>query len=306
MDVVFMGTPRFAVPSLEALVSAHRVLGVFTQPDRPSGRGRRPAPPPVKHAAAAAGLPVYQPESLRDPAVTGTLAALRPDVICVAAYGRILPREVLGIPAHGCINVHASLLPRYRGAAPIERAILAGDEVTGVSIMRMEEGLDTGPYASQVPVPIEDLTADELADVLAAAGAEALVATLAAIATGTVSWTPQDESQATYAPKITAEDVALCPDLDVATALRRIRASSRRAPARLRVGDTCMTVAAAQASVTTLPMGSVQAGPGGLVVGFSDGGVELTVVRPAGRASMSGDAWSCGARLDDSAEWTAL
>ncbi|GAB4285366.1 MAG: methionyl-tRNA formyltransferase [Coriobacteriia bacterium] len=306
MDVVFMGTPQFAVPSLQALVGAHRILGVFAQPDRPSGRGRRPAPPPVKHAAAAAGLPVYQPDSLRDPAVTGTLAALRPDVVCVAAYGKILPREVLGIPAHGCINVHASLLPRHRGAAPIERAILAGDTVTGVSIMRMEEGLDTGPYALQVPVPIDDLTAEQLADTLAAVGAEALIATLADISTGSVMWIPQDESQATYAPKITAEDVALCPEIDATTALRRIRASSRRAPARLRVGDTCMTVVAARESDVSLPMGAVQAGSGGLIVGFRDAAVELTVVRPAGRASMSGDAWSCGARLDDSAEWTAL
>ncbi len=301
-----MGTPQFAVPSLQALRSVHRVLGVFTQPDRPSGRGRRPAPPPVKHAAAAAGLPVYQPGSLRDPTVVSTIAALRPDVICVAAYGNILPREILAIPAHGCVNVHASLLPRYRGAAPIERAILAGDEVTGVSIMRMEEGLDTGPYATQVAVPTGDLTADELADVLAKIGADALVRTLDEIATGSVEWTPQDDSAATYAPKITAEDVALSPGLEAVTALRMIRASSRRAPARLRVGDTCMAVAAAKVSDVALPMGAVRSGPDGLVIGFRDQGVELTVVRPAGRASMSGQAWSCGARLDDQAEWTAL
>jgi methionyl-tRNA formyltransferase len=188
MRVVFMGTPDFAVPSLRALAAAHDVLAVYTAPDRPAGRGLHLQPSAVKVAADAMGLDVAQPESFKDVAAVESLTALHPDVLCVAAYGLILPRAALDAPRLGSLNVHASLLPRWRGAAPIERAILAGDDLAGVSIMLMEEGLDTGPFALQVAVPVLEAVAAELRSALAQAGARALLAVLDEMTTGVVSW----------------------------------------------------------------------------------------------------------------------
>ena len=174
MRIIFMGTPEFAVPILRRITPHHNVTALFTQPDRPCGRGRELCSTPVKIAGTELGIDVYEPESLRDPQVLALLRRDALDVIVVAAYGKILPAEVLDIPRHGCINVHASLLPRHRGAAPVHHAILAGDEVTGVSIMLMEEGLDTGPVALQREVAIRDKTVDELTEELSIVGAEAL------------------------------------------------------------------------------------------------------------------------------------
>jgi len=165
--IVMMGTPAFAVPTLDALLGAHDVAAVYCRPDRASGRGRKVVASPMKEQALAAGVPVEQPATLRDPEAVATLSSYAPDVIVVAAYGLILPPEVLAVPQHGCLNVHGSLLPRWRGAAPVQRAILAGDEVTGVSIMQMEEGLDTGPWCLQVSVPVDEKSADEPAVELA-------------------------------------------------------------------------------------------------------------------------------------------
>src|SRR5574340_759199 len=175
MRVVFMGTPAFAVPSLKALLAHHDVALVVTRPDGPAGRGHTLRPTAVKSAALEAGIDVFQPAKL-DAEARERIAAARPDVICVAAFGALLPSEVLAIPPCGCINVHASLLPRYRGAAPIQRSILAGDAETGVSIMRMEQGLDTGPYATRCTVAIGQRYAAEGEEELAVKGAEALLA----------------------------------------------------------------------------------------------------------------------------------
>lgn len=205
---VFMGTPEFALPTLQGLLSAGVDLcAVFTQPDRPRGRGKLLAPPPVKEMAVAHGLPVFQPQKLRDPAVVETLRSLRPDLIVVVAYGQILPASILDIPRYGCINVHASLLPRYRGAAPINKAIVDGEQVTGVTTMLMDVGLDIGDMLVKraTEIGIEE-TAGQLHDRLALLGREAMAETLRRLCEGTLRPEPQDDAQSSYAPMMKKED----------------------------------------------------------------------------------------------------
>lgn len=204
MRILFMGTPDFAVPSLEALLAAgHTVVGAFTQPDKPKNRGMKLQAPPVKVCALAHDVPVFQPTKLRDGTALAQIQALAPDLIVVAAYGRILPQEILDWPKYGCINVHSSLLPRYRGAAPIHWAILNGDRTTGVTIMHMALALDAGDIISQAETPIDpDETVEQLHDRLAQLGADLLVRTVAAIADGTAARTPQREEDVTLAPML--------------------------------------------------------------------------------------------------------
>ncbi len=211
LRVVFFGTPEFAVPTLEALRrSRHRMVGVVTQPDRPRGRGHKTSDAPVKAHALAAGVPLLQPERLRDPAFVAALSALAADLAVVAAYGKILTDEVLAVPPLGFINVHASLLPRYRGAAPVHRAILAGERETGVTIMRVVQALDAGPMLASVRRPIgPDETSEDVERDLARLGAGLLVSTVDAIADGHVIETPQDEGASTYAHRLTKEDGAI-------------------------------------------------------------------------------------------------
>ena len=222
--VVFMGTPDFAVPALEAVGKRWEVTLVVTQPDRPSGRRRMPAEPAVKVAARELGLPLYQPETLRSEEALAMLQQARPAVIVVAAFGQILPKSVLDLPPHGCLNIHASLLPKYRGAGPVAAAILAGDEVTGVSIMLMDPGLDTGPVLTQVPEPIRpDDTTGTLTARLARLGADLLVDTLPRWLRGEVTPQPQDEAHVTYAPRIAKEDGLIDwtrPSEEIARAVR--------------------------------------------------------------------------------------
>ena len=208
MRLVFMGTPAFAVPSLEALIHAgHRVAAVVTQPDRPAGRGKRPTPPAVKEVALRHGLPVWQPERVRDPGVVAALADLRPEAIVVVAFGQILPRDILVLPPAGCINVHASLLPRYRGAAPIHWAIINGEKETGVTTMFIDEGLDTGDIILQAAIPIgPDDNVGLVHDRLAHLGGELLLRTLELVAGGKAPRLPQDPDLATYAPPLRPED----------------------------------------------------------------------------------------------------
>lgn len=304
MRVVFMGTPAFAVPALHALARAHDVVAVYTRPDKPAGRGKTLTPSPVKREATELGLTVLQPATLRTQEAAATLAELEPDVVCVAAYGLILPPAILETPAWGCINIHGSLLPRWRGAAPVERAILAGDTETGVSIMRMEEGLDTGPYAAQVAIPIHDHDAETLASLLAETGAAALLDVLSLIRSGHAVWTEQDGSLATYAEKITREDVALAPSLPVTGVLRRVLASSRRAPARIRVGEAELTVVRAVRSDVSPQPGAISCSADTVVIGADDGGVALVEVTPAGRKPMPASAWARGARLTGDERWS--
>ncbi len=207
MRIVFMGTPEFAVPSLKRLVEdGHEIAGVLTQPDKPKNRGMKLTASPVKAAALTHGLPVYQPATLKDDGVYDTLSGLAPDLIVVAAYGKILPKRILDLPRLGCINVHSSLLPKYRGAAPINWAVLNGEPETGVTIMYMAEGLDTGDIISQRATPIDpDETVETLHDRLAVLGAELLGETVAAIGAGTAHRTPQDDGESSYAPMLSRE-----------------------------------------------------------------------------------------------------
>jgi methionyl-tRNA formyltransferase len=206
VDIVFMGTPDFAVPVLKKLFETQRVVGVVTQPDRPAGRGRQVQPPPVKAAAEAMGIPVYQPRSLRSEEAAEPLREWQPKMIVVAAFGQILRPHVLTLPPKGCLNIHASLLPRWRGASPIHHAILAGDVESGISLMQMDEGLDTGPVYVQEAVPIgPDETAEMLHDRLARLGAEMIGRYLEQILRGELTAVPQNDADSTYAPMIKKE-----------------------------------------------------------------------------------------------------
>ncbi len=211
LKIIFAGTPEFAAVALQALLdSDHEVCAVYTQPDRPAGRGRKLSPSPVKQLAEAHHVPVYQPVSLKDPAAQEQLRSLHADLMVVVAYGLLLPAPVLDAPRYGCINVHASLLPRWRGAAPIQRAILAGDQETGVTIMQMEQGLDTGPMLMKLPETIyHDDTAGRLHDRLAACGAEALIAVCADLQIGNLEPEVQDESLSNYARKLDKSEASL-------------------------------------------------------------------------------------------------
>ncbi|MDQ8036428.1 MAG: methionyl-tRNA formyltransferase [Pedobacter sp.] len=227
LRIIFAGTPEFAAESLKALLQQgeHDVIAVYTQPDRPAGRGRELKASPVKELALARKIPVYQPASLRTPEAQADLAELKPDLMIVAAYGLLLPKAVLDIPRLGCINVHASLLPRWRGAAPIQRAILAGDRETGITIMQMDEGLDTGAmrYMERCPISTSD-TGESLHDRLALLGGEALVAALDLLVKNELPSESQNDADATYARKLTKEEAKLDWSLPADELCRAVRA----------------------------------------------------------------------------------
>jgi methionyl-tRNA formyltransferase len=301
--VVFMGTPEFAVPSLRALVAAYEVACVYTRPDSISGRGTTARPSAVKAAALELGLEVRSPRTLRDDEALRALVALHADLLVVAAYGLILPSEALDAAALGAVNIHASLLPRWRGAAPIQRAILAGDDRTGVSIMRMEQGLDTGPYCLRLDIPIGEASAVELTDRLATLGAKALLKALPSIVDGSAAWVVQDESQATYAEKISKDDVAVGPHLTRSECLRRVRASSSAAPSRVLLGGRGATIMSALDDQTAIASGSVACSKTSLLLGVADGAIQVTDIKPDGKGVMQACAWARGVRELDGATW---
>jgi methionyl-tRNA formyltransferase len=293
LKLVFAGTPEFAVPCLAACrASGAEVVAVYTQPDRPAGRGRKLAPSPVKQAALDAGLPVEQPESLKSAEAQARLAAYAPDLMVVVAYGLILPRKVLAIPRLGCWNVHASLLPRWRGAAPIQRAILAGDAETGVDLMRMEAGLDTGPVLLEKRTPIarED-TGGSLHDRLAALGAAALVEGLARTLSGEVlAAVPQPEEGVTYAHKLDKAESALDFTRAAIVLERQVRAfdpwpgsDAEIAGERLRV----WAATALEQSHTAAPGTLLAARRDGLDLACADGVLRVTAVQRAGGRRIS-------------------
>ncbi|MBR2789098.1 MAG: methionyl-tRNA formyltransferase [Eggerthellaceae bacterium] len=293
MRAVFMGSPDYAATILRGLASRHEVVGVYTNADKVRSRGSRTEPTPVKAAALELGLPVFCPRTLRDPEEQDALAALAPDVICVAAYGKILPREVLEIPAFGCINVHASVLPRWRGAAPIQRAILAGDAVQGVSIMRMGEGLDTGDFACVRTIDASGVGAADVTAKLAELGVEALLEVLAQFPDG-VQWQEQDDALATYARKIDKGELNLNFEDSAEMALRKVLASDGEHPAKCLVGNRSITVIRAALSDNELPLGSAKLVDGALELGFRRGSLRLEQVKPDGKALMSGSAFAAG------------
>lgn len=299
--IIYAGTPEFAVPALRALLAAgYPVLAVYTQPDRPAGRGRVLTPSPVKVAALDAGLPVEQPLSLRDGQAAATLAAFGADLMVVAAYGLILPPAVLAAPRLGCVNIHASLLPRWRGAAPIQRALAAGDAETGICIMGMEAGLDTGPVYLRRSLAIGPRdTGGALHDRLAALGAEALLAALPGIGDGSLPAEPQDPALACYAPKLTKAEARLDwsrPALDLD---RLIRAFDPWPVAETALCGETLRIWAAEpiASPATLatpasaPPGTLIAvGRAGIDVATGDGCLRLTRVQaPGRRPTAAGD-----------------
>ena len=301
MRVVFMGTPAFAVPSLTALAREHEVALVVTRPDAVRSRGKKLEPSPVKAAALELGLPVLE-TSRMTPEALDALRATAADIFCVAAYGCILPDEVLHMAPLGCVNVHASLLPRWRGAAPIQRSILAGDDETGVSIMRIGQGVDTGDYCAQASCSVPGKTADELTAELAELGGELLVQTLLAIADGTARWTVQDESLVTHAAKIAKAELRLDPAVSASQNVRRVLASSDAAPARCLVAGKQVRVLGARvlegadvSSLGSLPgEGAFAIRAKRVLLGCTDGDFEVLAVKPDGKRAMDASAWAAG------------
>ena len=294
MRVVFMGTPRFAAEILDELAEFHEIAAVYTRPDAVRGRGKALVPSPVKEVAERRGFPVRTPRTLRDAEVLSELAAFAPDVICVAAYGAILPKEVLDLPPFGCLNVHGSLLPRWRGAAPIERAILAGDEEIGVCIMAMEEGLDTGDFCVCRSLPAGSRTAAELTEELAALGATALAQAEA----GNLRWVAQDEAQVTYAEKIAKGELNLDPAESAVANDRRVRASGAAHPARAVVAGRPLTVLGAHvaddAPADRLGSGAAALIANRLLLGCAEGVLEVTEVKPDGKRAMDARSFAAG------------
>lgn len=295
--VVFMGSPDFALPSLRALAKQYEVVGVVTQPDRGSGRGREVKMPPVKMLAQGLHLPVMQPEKLRAPEAMDQLRAWAPDLIVVAAFGQILKKDALTLPRYGCMNVHASLLPRWRGAAPINAAILAGDEETGVTIMQMDVGLDTGPMLSQKSIRLtrED-TAGSVSQALSTLGADLLIETLPRWLAGEIQLQPQDKTLATYAPMLKKEEGKLDFQRDVNELERRIRAFDPWPGAFMELDGTMLKIHRAHVELGNAEAGQRLVLQNQPAVGARGGILVLDEVQPAGKKPMSGKSFLAGAR----------
>jgi methionyl-tRNA formyltransferase len=305
MRVIFLGTPKFAVPSLQALIrSSFEVCAVFTQPDRPAGRGQRPQPPAIKPLAVSAGIPLFQPEKIRALENRPLLESYRPDFIVAVAYGQILPVWLLELPRSGCVNVHGSLLPRYRGAAPVAWAILNGDTVTGITTMLMDEHLDTGPMLLKKEVGISSsLTSGQLADTLAGVGAELLIPTLEGLQGGTLKAIPQDNALATFAPRVTKEMARINWNRDARSLHNQIRGLN---PWPMAYADCHgQRIQILQSSPPDSAQSAVQAP--GTFLGMTDRGMKLACgsgsileileLQPAGKKRMSGRDFANGSHV---------
>jgi len=302
LRTVFMGTPQFAVPSLVALAESVNVTLVLCNPDRPAGRGRSMAAPPVKEEAARRGIPVFQPEKARHPDAVARIAAEAPDLVVVVAYGHILPKSILDIPRLGCINVHASLLPKYRGAAPINWAVARGETVTGITIMRMDEGMDTGPmlHVREVAIREED-TAETMFPILSVLGAEALGEALRRLREGSLAETPQDAALATYAPMLKKEHGRI----DWSRPARELRNLVRGmtpwpSAFALSAGKTLKilsSVVARESGGVGEPGEVLALGRDGIAVACGEGVLRLTVVQPEGGKTMDAWAYAQGRRV---------
>ena len=293
MRIVFMGTPGFAVPSLRALAGAHDVRLVLTRPDAVRGRGKRLEPSAVKAAATELGIDVLETKRITDDAMSSIRAA-EPDVIVVAAFGCILPDTVLTAAPLGCVNVHASSLPRWRGAAPIQRAILSGDARAGVSIMRVVHDLDAGAYCRQADVEVGEKSCPQVMGELAELGARELLTALDQMADGTAVWVEQDESKATYAKKIEKAEMLLDPAASALDNRRRVQTSLDAAPARMAVAGKGVRVLAARVAEEGVAQGEVLVRHGRVIAGCADGAIELLRVKPDGKREMEASAWAAG------------
>ncbi|MEO3992612.1 methionyl-tRNA formyltransferase [Pseudocitrobacter cyperus] len=291
LRIIFAGTPDFAARHLDALLSSeHQVVGVFTQPDRPAGRGKKLMPSPVKVLAEEKGVPVFQPVSLRPEENQKLVADLQADVMVVVAYGLILPKSVLGMPRLGCINVHGSLLPRWRGAAPIQRSLWAGDTETGVTIMQMDVGLDTGDmlYKLSCPITAED-TSGSLYDKLAELGPQGMLDTLTQLAAGTAKPEVQDETRVTYAEKLSKEEARVDWSLSAAQLERCIRAFNPWPMSYIVIDEQPVKIW--QASVINTPTSAepgtiLEATRQGIQVATGEGILNLLSLQPAGKKAM--------------------
>ena len=288
MRIVFMGTPDFAVPSLEALLKAgHEIAAVYTQPDKPKGRGHKLLPPPVKELALQHDIPVYQPATLRKAEAIEELRALEPELIVVAAYGKILPVDVLNIPPRGCINVHGSLLPKYRGAAPIQWAVLNGDKVTGVTIQQMGEGVDTGDMLSKAETEIgPDETSGELFDRLMILGAELLIDTIEKL--DTIIPEPQDEAQATHASMISKEMGAIDWTKSAQAVHDQVRGLNPWPAAFCTIDGKRMKIFRTQVTAAKGEPGVVTSLNGEMTVYCGENAVQLTEIQPENGKRMRG------------------
>ncbi len=286
MRIIFAGTPEFAAAALAALIKAgHEVALVLTQPDRPAGRGMKLAVSPVKQLALRHGLSVLQPSTLKDTGVQAQLASVHAEVMIVAAYGLLLPSAVLAIPRFGCLNIHASLLPRWRGAAPIQRALLAGDPETGITIMQMDPGLDTGAMLMRLPLPIaDDDTAQTLHDKLAALGASAIVSALRQLDQGSLVAESQDDRDATYAAKLSKAEGLIDWHKRAVELARAVRAFNPFPVAQARFGGEIWRVWQARAVNRNdgRPGEILQADKDGILVACGEGALRLTEIQKAG------------------------
>jgi len=297
MRIAFMGTPDFARLALEALIAAgHDIAAVYSQPPRAAGRGQKPRPSPVQALAEAKGLPVRTPRSLRDSAQQAAFAALNLDAAVVAAYGLLLPPVILDAPRFGCLNIHASLLPRWRGAAPIQRAILAGDNETGITIMQMDRGLDTGAILLSERIPIApDDTAGGLHDRLAAQGAQLIVAALAQVASGKLTARPQPVEGITYAAKLTREEERLDWRRPAGDLQRQVRAFSPVPAAWCEMAGERVKVLAAEPAQGSAAPGTLL--DDRLTIACGDGALRLLRVQRPGKAALDSAAFLRGFRL---------
>ncbi|MNW40009.1 Methionyl-tRNA formyltransferase [compost metagenome] len=296
MNIVFMGTPDFAVPSLESLIKeGYNVVGVVTQPDRPQGRKKILTPTPVKEAALKYGLPVLQPQRMRSPEAVEELAALSPDLIVTAAYGQILPAAVLEMPKYGCLNVHGSLLPKYRGGAPIQRSIINGEKETGITLMYMAEGLDTGDMIAKSVVPIEDEdTSGTIFEKLSIAGSKLLIEQLPRVLDGTADRIPQNDEESTYARNLSREDERIDWSASSREVFNRVRGLVPFSGGFTLWNEEVFkiweiaqpTQAGAGSSSGEVPGTVLHLSGDGIEVKTGDGSVLLTRVQPAGKKAM--------------------
>ncbi|MDP7113686.1 MAG: methionyl-tRNA formyltransferase [Myxococcota bacterium] len=308
LRIVFMGSPGIARPCIDRLIGGpEQVVAIYCQPDKRAGRGRKLTPPPIAHCAAENAIPLYQPRGLRKPEEQERFASLKPDFAVVVAYGKILPPAILAIPRYGCINVHFSLLPAYRGAGPVQWAIIRGERETGVTTMQMDEGLDTGPALLQRSEPIHATdTSASLADRLAGVGADLLAETLAAFRDGTLEARPQDDAASSYAPMLSKADGALDwtrPAADLDQLARGTYpwpgAFTHRAGKRIKV----ITAEPLKASARATPGQVVRAGKEGVDVACGDGQLRLLQLQPEGKRAMDAASFVNGFRVQPGEQW---
>lgn len=308
MKVIFMGTSEFAVAPLAKVASAHDMLAVFTKADSVKNRGKKLEPTPVKVLAEELGIDVYTPSTLKAQESVDLVKGINPDIIIVASYGMILPASILEIPKFGCVNIHASLLPKWRGASPVERAILAGESEQGVSIMRMEEGLDTGDFCAQKKFSTVGMNAEEVLVCLSNLGADILLDSLSQIEDGSVSWVHQNEDMATYAHKIEKGELNIRPDCRTKDNYFKVLASSDSHVSKCCINGRPARIINCELSDIEIEPGNVRLVNGELLLGCVDGALSVNLVKPDGKKEMDAKSFAAGIQgiKQGNIEWSAI